>query len=218
MLAGLVKAPTAYDPAASDQTRGAGPAQLRHRPDGRHRVPLPGAGRPGQGDADRAAPDQPAQRLHLGHARAQRLGLLLRHAEELVAQAAGVRRQPAGSGRRTCAAAATPIVTSLDPKHPGGRDGRGDRRRASAARTPSAWSRCNPGTGQIQAAAVNRSYSLDQSRNGPHTDPRQAQGGRQQLPEHGRRRCSDGATCRATRPARRSRSSRCSPPWSRACR
>ena len=38
-LAGLVKAPTSYDPSGPPAGR-ARAAQLRHRPDGRHRVPL----------------------------------------------------------------------------------------------------------------------------------------------------------------------------------
>ena len=46
MLAGLVKAPSAYDPAEPRPDRGAGPAQLRHRPDDRDQVPLAASGPP----------------------------------------------------------------------------------------------------------------------------------------------------------------------------
>ena len=166
--------PSAYDPAGSDQPRRHRPAQLRHRPDGASwATSAPTSARRGQEAADRAAAHRPAQRLRLGAADAQRLGLLLRLLQELV-DARSRRSATTRCERRGQAAPRrVPDRHLARPEDPGRSrmDARASTRSRSAARTPTAWSRSSPGTGRVKAMAVNRIYSLDQTNNGPHTDP-----------------------------------------------
>jgi membrane peptidoglycan carboxypeptidase len=63
------------------------------------------------------------------------------------------------------------IVTSLDPKLQ--RDAMNNILRKEQARSPYAFGGVfvEPGTGRIKAMAVNRFYSNDTKRNGPHSDP-----------------------------------------------
>ncbi len=168
MLAGLVKAPSAYDPASRDQTAALERRNYVHRPDDRDQVPLAGTGRADQGRADRTTAIGPAQRLHLGGPGAQRLGLLLRHVQELVAQPARVRGNPQ-QREENLRRGGYRIVTSLDPNL----QQIAMSEVTSKERIGSSYAlglvAVQPGTGRIQAAAVNRVYSLDQSRNGRHS-------------------------------------------------
>ena len=97
LLAGLVKAPSAYDPAGSDQT--AATDRRNYVIDQMLKMGSITAAQAAdrQAGQDQAAPEHAAERLRRrSPTEAQRLGLLLRLLQDLVARAAGVRRDPRG--------------------------------------------------------------------------------------------------------------------------
>ena len=122
-LAGLVKAPSAYDPASADQAAATRPAQLRHRPDGRRwatSAPRTARRRPSRSRSSCKLTTPPNDCVSVPD-EVQRLGLLLRLPQELVA--ASSRRSAATPAEREDDAAPRrlPGRHLARPEDPGGR-------------------------------------------------------------------------------------------------
>ena len=214
MLAGLVKAPTAYDPAGRDKT-----AALDRRnyvidrmTELEYLSPARGRRRSRQTPIQLKLTDPPNDCVSVNPAHND-WGFFCDMFKNWWRNQPAFGETPAGAGGE-------PAPRRLHDRHlarsadAGDRDERGDQpRRRIGSSYALGLVAIEPGTGQIKAAAVNRSYSLDQSHNGRHhaTTRRPSRACRAATRTRSRR-CSAAATCPATRPARRSRSSR----WSAA--
>ncbi|GAB3943879.1 hypothetical protein GCM10027614_33180 [Micromonospora vulcania] len=168
-LAGLVKSPSEYDPADSDQKEATGRrnyvldrmsqlgylSRLGHRREER---------------TDPAEADRPAERLRLGAGEVQQLGLRLRLPEELVEHAARVRGEPAGTDGQ-----AAPGRLPDRAQHRSEGPGRAEKNVGSKENTGSPFANgivvSEPGTGRVKAMAVNRTYSLDLAENPQSSNP-----------------------------------------------
>jgi membrane peptidoglycan carboxypeptidase len=177
MLAGLVQAPSAYDPAKENQ---AGAAHNR-RDYVLHRMLTLGYLSPAEGEAALAEPvtlrlheppndciDVPRDTNHWGYFCDLFKTWWLANSDtgrDPVERLAALRR-----GGYT-------IVTSLDPGY------QAVAQREVLAREPTTSPfalgtvTVEPGTGKIVTMAVNREYTLDQSHNGRHSDPTRGRGG-----------------------------------------
>ena len=181
MLAGMVKAPTAFNPTtASGYPQALRPAQLRHPRHGRDRRHHPGR-RPtdGQGRQARARRSSAVGNGCVSVAEEQ-LGLLLRLLLPLVDEPGGVRRDHVRPGaaaeerrlpdrhRRSTSRRRTRPASSIAEQI----DGQ-EQERAAAGRV-------EPGTGKVRALAANRKYKLDDPadpQNKISSDPKKARKG-----------------------------------------
>ncbi len=107
MLAGLVKAPSAYDP--SGRNKALALERRNYVIDRMTELKYVSAKTAASAKKQPIRLDltDPSNDCISVEPRSQRLGLLLRHVQELVASAGGVRQDAAASGRRTCAAVGT---------------------------------------------------------------------------------------------------------------
>ena len=207
MLAGLVKAPTAYDPATGPAGR-AGPAQLRDRPDDPDPVHLAGAWptRPKKVPIQLHLTDPPNDCISVNPAHND-WGFFCDMFKNWWRNQPAFGKTPQEREENLRRGGYT-IVTSLDPRMQERRHGPGDQPGAHRQLV-----RARPGRGRARHRQDQGGRGQPQLQPGP--DP-QRHGGRllraaTRPPAATRtrsRRCSAAATCPATRPARRSRSSR----------
>ena len=175
-LAGLVQAPSAYDPAAED------PAQATDRRNWViDRMVLLGYATRDEAEATKAKPIE----LNLSHPsnscmglskKAKMYGFLCDYVRHWWRSQPAFGKTPRDRENDLRRGGYT-IITSVDPKTQKAAQKRVDQSESKHSSYAHGVVAVEPGTGRVMAMAVNRNFSLDQSKNGYHSHPAAAAAG-----------------------------------------